>query len=720
MSAEQTPKIIINDVIRYFDVMFQNTGKGLLSFETVEKILETQAFFPNLEFENAAYLWMQSRDKGFMPDTVARWSTFKNKGYTIELGNQALRLREWSPNINKFIDRSFFDISQTDIPLSESRRAKIRKFKITDSFAKNIYDSFAKNSGFVLEQSSNDKISINYQTKTLYFPISNELNETFNNFVTAASKLMLAPTQEKYNSFLLSKSTLEDAHMQSLLIANALYSLTGQKPHSIENNEKKNYYWGGDLIERMKKMEALAWATKTFLENAEFEKHFNIEITKQAAIEKNKYINAQPSAQNSKSPDKMTELNEETNRLAELIMAQGDILTLLEEYANGNKIEKNAGNEYKTCCVLPTHQDKTPSFSVNTSKNVFHCFGCHEHGSIITMVMKVEGLSYPKAVDALARRFNIYSKKQEIIEKYAKPKSLQEQKEDFLMRYQTEDRDKILSMSPREFKSHKYDIETQPSKEKVYRVKEVEEKPKAPEEPKQTKIISAEPVNNSINCVTYLAQERAITRYPKELRYLVGEFEGIDKDGGSFTATYSGVGFINESGGGDIRIPKTFSKEDQHKKTRSMGIKDIVMINKELVGKTNTFIVSESGWDYTAAFNQDDFKTISDNAVGIIANGTGCVEKAIEFINQHKNRDTKIIVLTQADESNLRFTRELLLGTGVINYARVEFSSEEHDKKMDINDLHLEGVNICDRFYGTFDPMASNIDMGINSNEELM
>jgi DNA primase len=58
------------------------------------------------------------------------------------------------------------------------------------------------------------------------------------------------------------------------------------------------------------------------------------------------------------------------------------------------------GREHMGLC--PFHKEKTPSFTVNEEKGFFHCFGCQEHGSAIDFVMKVDGLSFPDAVERLA------------------------------------------------------------------------------------------------------------------------------------------------------------------------------------------------------------------------------------------------------------------------------------------------------------------------------
>ena len=71
----------------------------------------------------------------------------------------------------------------------------------------------------------------------------------------------------------------------------------------------------------------------------------------------------------------------------------------------GNYLElKKAGSNYKANC--PFHGEKTPSFVVSPSKQIFHCFGCGVGGDAIKFVMDYEKLSYPEAVEKLASSFN--------------------------------------------------------------------------------------------------------------------------------------------------------------------------------------------------------------------------------------------------------------------------------------------------------------------------
>ena len=66
---------------------------------------------------------------------------------------------------------------------------------------------------------------------------------------------------------------------------------------------------------------------------------------------------------------------------------------------------KKAGKHYKGLC--PFHPDKNPSFIVNPDRNTFHCFGCGEGGDIYSFFMKFHNLTFPQALEELARRAGI-------------------------------------------------------------------------------------------------------------------------------------------------------------------------------------------------------------------------------------------------------------------------------------------------------------------------
>jgi len=83
------------------------------------------------------------------------------------------------------------------------------------------------------------------------------------------------------------------------------------------------------------------------------------------------------------------------------IRQRADIVRVISEYIP----LKKAGANFKALC--PFHEEKTPSFNVNTAKQIFHCFGCQEGGNAISFVMKYENVSFPEAVRVLAANMGI-------------------------------------------------------------------------------------------------------------------------------------------------------------------------------------------------------------------------------------------------------------------------------------------------------------------------
>ena len=63
---------------------------------------------------------------------------------------------------------------------------------------------------------------------------------------------------------------------------------------------------------------------------------------------------------------------------------------------------KQKGRRYWGCC--PYHNEKTPSFSVDSEAQLFYCFGCHKGGTVIQFIMDMEHMDFMEAVQYLAER----------------------------------------------------------------------------------------------------------------------------------------------------------------------------------------------------------------------------------------------------------------------------------------------------------------------------
>ena len=78
---------------------------------------------------------------------------------------------------------------------------------------------------------------------------------------------------------------------------------------------------------------------------------------------------------------------------------RNDIVEVVSSYVRLSK--RSGANLFGLC---PFHSEKTPSFSVSPDKQIYHCFGCGKGGGVINFIMEVENLSFPEAVEFLAKR----------------------------------------------------------------------------------------------------------------------------------------------------------------------------------------------------------------------------------------------------------------------------------------------------------------------------
>jgi len=87
--------------------------------------------------------------------------------------------------------------------------------------------------------------------------------------------------------------------------------------------------------------------------------------------------------------------------LIEEIKQASDIIEVLSEFL---KLKKRGANYL---CNCPFHSEKTPSFSVSPSKQIYHCFGCGKGGNVYSFLMEHENLSFIESVKFLANRAGI-------------------------------------------------------------------------------------------------------------------------------------------------------------------------------------------------------------------------------------------------------------------------------------------------------------------------
>lgn len=87
--------------------------------------------------------------------------------------------------------------------------------------------------------------------------------------------------------------------------------------------------------------------------------------------------------------------------LVEEVRAKNDIVDVISGYV---RMQKKGANHWGCC---PFHNEKTPSFSVNGAKQMYHCFGCGVGGNVFTFVMNYENYTFPEAIKMLADRAGV-------------------------------------------------------------------------------------------------------------------------------------------------------------------------------------------------------------------------------------------------------------------------------------------------------------------------
>ena len=96
------------------------------------------------------------------------------------------------------------------------------------------------------------------------------------------------------------------------------------------------------------------------------------------------------------------------DNFAQTVKQQADILKIVGEYV---RLKKAGAQNYSGLC--PFHSEKTPSFSVNVSRQFYYCFGCHETGDVFSFIQKIENVTFPEAVKTVALKSGIPLPKRE-------------------------------------------------------------------------------------------------------------------------------------------------------------------------------------------------------------------------------------------------------------------------------------------------------------------
>jgi DNA primase len=87
---------------------------------------------------------------------------------------------------------------------------------------------------------------------------------------------------------------------------------------------------------------------------------------------------------------------------AQTLKQQADIIRVIGDYVS---LKKSGAQNFAGLC--PFHKEKTPSFNVHAARQYFYCFGCGEKGDVFSFVQKIENISFPEAVRAVAQKMGV-------------------------------------------------------------------------------------------------------------------------------------------------------------------------------------------------------------------------------------------------------------------------------------------------------------------------
>src|SRR6516162_7482238 len=87
---------------------------------------------------------------------------------------------------------------------------------------------------------------------------------------------------------------------------------------------------------------------------------------------------------------------------ADTVKQQTDIVRIVGDYV---RLKKTGAQNFGGLC--PFHNEKTASFSVHATRQFYHCFGCGASGDVFSFVQKIENITFPEAVRAVAQKCGI-------------------------------------------------------------------------------------------------------------------------------------------------------------------------------------------------------------------------------------------------------------------------------------------------------------------------
>src|SRR5438046_5614829 len=98
----------------------------------------------------------------------------------------------------------------------------------------------------------------------------------------------------------------------------------------------------------------------------------------------------------------------EAGSFADRVKQQADIVRVVGEYV---RLKKSGANFTGLC---PFHAEKSPSFAVHPTKQIYHCFGCGVGGDVFKFVMEMEKCAFPEAIRIVAEKCGIAVPRQKV------------------------------------------------------------------------------------------------------------------------------------------------------------------------------------------------------------------------------------------------------------------------------------------------------------------
>ncbi len=685
--------------------IFPNKKKaGELAFNSVEKILTLKALFPNLNTENVINLFSHCYYKRYEPIDMVRLSDIENKGFKVKKKIKDLSkiLFEYSPYLDREVESVFFDISSTNLPRKLHRSSIIKEFEISNDFINSLEESFFKSSSFKLKSIPGNKIDFDFKNKIVGYPEHKDNNKRLSSLLRSIITLRMVKNEDRYERIIKNSEDANKLKINIVLIENAIFeSLLLDKNISLNNildsdSFRNNFVWGEDNDSVLKKIEYLNQTIEQI--NNDLNLEYNLQLSFNNQLEnKKKLINSNNNQQTLKFSDSQytDEKKAERFRLSQEILNIVSIEDIIRDFTN-NEIKKDGAN-WKTKCISPNHQDSEPSLKINKDFTKCNCFACGTGGNVLQVYAILNNLNikkdYPKIIDSLVDYYNIPNNYSFIEEKYNVSNTKESLVEKIILEFKetitSEEYEELTNLNISQLNNYMHEKRLLNEKNEIYTVKEKTNSDYNRTTP-SSYVLNIDSVYSNTMAVKYLKEIRGFNIFPDELKYFVGKHKN---EATNKISTSELVGFINESNGADGK----YFAGNWIGKPKSCGTKDITILNKHNLNKKNIdFIVAESQWDLIAFFNDPDCKKVMDNCVNIVLNGTS-VDKTIDFINTHKNRDSALYLLRQADISNAKAMQRLHFGTGITKISHFNYTDQEVERKKDVNDLLRDGVKLSDR-----------------------